>query len=535
MYRLLIVDDEAIIADGLFDVFAKFEIELDLSKAYSAFEALEIMKQSRVDIVLTDIRMPGMDGIQLMERITRDWPHCKMIFLTGYDDFDYVYQAIQKPGVSYILKTEGYPKVKEKVKAAVAQLDRELQMKDWVQQAQERLNTLETLLQGEYLRHVLKGSRSFDELHGDFGKLNIPLDPAKPVMMALGVLNIPAKQDSYVNRQETALAVKLLADSFLKDKMEHISVLDRYQDVLWLIQPGGDADLEAGGIVRYLEGIFELIERACADSLDITLAITLAGDVLSWEELPPAYEKLRQVQSVRIGDGNHMVQTVKFHADAAPSTGQMNRHTTLELAELLALHLESGRRQEFFGIFDGMVAGISDAEPSLAMECYYAIGLVLLSHMNRWQAAENRAIRRLMGFDEHPSWSEGYAYLKQTAERLFAQRQSGERSRAAQAVHQICTFIEAHLNEDLSLVRLADLIHFNPSYLSRMFKQECGIKLSEYIEERRIKKAKELLRRHELKIAEVGARVGYDSPHSFTRFFKKVTGLTPQEYRDGID
>ena len=202
---------------------------------------------------------------------------------------------------------------------------------------------------------------------------------------------------------------------------------------------------------------------------------------------------------------------------------------------MLALHLESGRRQEFFEIFDGIAAGIGEAAPSLAMERYYGIALVLLSHMNRWQETDKINIKQLLSFDDHPSWSEGYAYLKQIAEMLFAQRQSGEKNRAAQAVNHIRSFIEAHLNEDLSLMRLAELIHFNPSYLSRMFKQECGMNLSDYIEEHRIKKAKELLKRHELKIAEVGARVGYDSPHSFTRFFKKMTGMTPQEYRDGRD
>ncbi|MEX1028886.1 MAG: hypothetical protein WDZ91_02430 [Paenibacillaceae bacterium] len=122
--------------------------------------------------------------------------------------------------------------MKDMVRAAVEQLDNELFMKDVVKQSQERLNTLEALLQGEYMRHVMKGSRVIDDLKVDFEKLNIPLDPTKSVMVVLGVLNIPARKNSYVNRQEAALAVKLLADTFLQDKVKHISVLDRYNDVL---------------------------------------------------------------------------------------------------------------------------------------------------------------------------------------------------------------------------------------------------------------------------------------------------------------
>lgn len=538
MYRLLIVDDETVITDGLFEVFSKFDIVFDLCKAYSGFEALALMKRNRVDIVLTDIRMPGMDGIQLMEQIRHDWPHCQIIFLTGHNDFDYVYKAIQSPGVSYILKTEGFRKVKEEVSAAVERLDHELFMKDVVKQSQERLNTLEALLQGEYMRHVMKGSREIDDLKVDFEKLNIPLDPTKPVLVVLGILNIPAKKDSYVNRQEAALAVKLLADTFLQDKLKYISVLDRYNDVLWLIQSSEVAQHKTDTTVRYLEGLFELIEQACTDSLEITLAFTLANNLIQWSFLSTAYDKLRQLQTVRVGDGTHMVHTVhiKEAVEIVNPAGSMIQRSAIENAEMIAIHLESGRQEEFLHMFEGIVQAIGDGhevDPSYAMECYYLIALVLLSHINRLNLSDSVNIKGLMSIDDHLSWADGYAYLKQTAELLFAHRQIGEKNRAAQAVEFIRNHIEEHLNEDLSLVRLAELIYFNPSYLSRLFKQECGVNLSEYIEERRVKKAKELLKTHELKIADVGARVGYDAPHSFTRFFKKITGLTPQEYRYG--
>jgi two-component system response regulator YesN len=530
MYRLLIVDDETVIADGLYEVFSRFDIEFDLCKAYSGFEALEHMKRNRVDIVLTDIRMPGMDGIQLMEQIRSNWPHSKIIFLTGYNDFDYVYKAIQSPGVSYILKTEGYSKVKDRVREAVEQLDNELFMKDVVKQSQERLMTLESLLQGEYLRHVMRGSRVIDELKDDFEKLHIPLDPTKSIMVVLGVLNTPVRRDSYVDRQEAALTVKRLADSFMQEKVKHISVLDRYHDLLWLIQSDED--------VRYIEGIFELIEQVCTDSLGITIAFTLARNSIPWTSLSTAYDNLRQLQTVRVGDGTHMVHTVllKETTDTLSASGPNLQRSAIEHAEMLAIHLESGRQEEFMQMLERIVETIGDeleADTPYAMECYYLVAIVLLSHINRLQLSNKVNMKGLISFNDHPSWSEGYAFLKQTAEVLFAHKQAGEKNRATQAVELIRTYIEEHLNEDLSLVRLAELIYFNPSYVSRLFKQECGVKLSEYIEARRVNKAKELLKLHELKISEVGVRVGYDAPQSFTRFFKKMTGLTPQEYRYG--
>lgn len=535
MYKLLIVDDEKVIADGLSEVFARFDVELETHKAYSAYEALEIMQRSRIDIVISDIRMPGMDGMQLMEHICRDWPHCKIIFLTGYDDFDYVYQAIQKPGVSYILKTEGYRKVKDMVREAVKQLDDELFMKDMIKQSQDNMQTLETLLQSDYLRYVMKGVRGIHELSTDFDKLNIPLQPSEPVMLLLGVLDIPAQNESYVNRQEAALKVKSMADTFLLDKVKSITVLDRYQDLLWFIQPAEAEQSNMEAIARYLQGTFEFIARSCSELLGIALAVTVIVQPIDWKDLSIAYDLLRQTQTDRVGDGFHMVQTLHMNGQPEALSANGIKHVTIDDVELLTIHLESGRRTEFFAIFDRLVGAIQvgyQADAASTMECYYSIALVLLSHMNRCGLSDKVNTKLLMSFDDHPSWSEGFAFLKHAAEQLFTHRQTGEQNRAEQAVKQLQTYIEEHLEENLSLGRLSELIHFNSSYVSRLFKQVTGVNLSEYIEERRIKKAKELLKTHEYKIAEVGARIGYNAPHSFTRFFKKMTGLTPQEYRD---
>lgn len=156
---------------------------------------------------------------------------------------------------------------------------------------------------------------------------------------------------------------------------------------------------------------------------------------------------------------------------------------------------------------------------------------MLMSYINRWEADEAIGVSGLMQLEVHRTLGEAFRYLRDTAEFLFSVRKSGEQKRAAGVIDTICLYIEENLTQDLSLVRLSDVIHFNPSYLSRLFKQERGINLSEYIEDMRIRQAKDLLKRGELKVAEVGSLIGYVTPQSFTRVFKKWTGTTPQEYR----
>jgi len=533
MYRLLIVDDEEMITDGLYETLAGCGMGLDLCKAYSGKEALGWLHRTRVDIVLSDIRMPGIDGMQLLSILKRNWPHCRVIFLTGYSDFDSVYQAIQTPGVQYLLKSEGYPKVIQAVGEAVAELNDSLRRSELVRQAQEKLNTLEVLARGEYFRHLLHGAKPAPSLRDDFRKLNIPLDAEKPVYIAQGDLShASSAASSYANRQESALAVTLLAESFLSGQVTSLGMIDRFGDPVWFIQPSdeGDGNEAAGGtpVLPYLEGQFELIQQACLESLGLSVAVTLGDRPCEWRKLSSFYDKIRRQRQVRIGDGALMVQTANLEASFCTREGSPR-----DKMDALSAHLESGRRDEFLLLFEELTESERDSGAPYLLELYYTISLVLLSYINRWELEEQvGGVSALMRQDEFPSWEEAFAFLRATAETLFELRTSGERNRAAEAIEKVRAYIEEHLDEDLSLVRLAGYIHFNPSYLSRLFKQESGVNLSDYIESARIERAKKLLRNDELKVHEIGLRVGYEASQSFTRFFKKATGVTPQEYRD---
>lgn len=537
MIRMLIVDDEEIITDGLFDVFSQLNLDLDLYKAYSGEEALDWMNTTRVDIVLSDIRMPGMDGLELMRNIRSSWQHCKIIFLTGYNDFDYVYQAIQTPGVSYLLKSEEYDKIIKAVTDAIHELENSLKFHHLIKQSSEKLNTLETLAQGNYFRYLLQGTRAAEELEVDFSKLGIALDPSMPVLVAIGDLQRTNMHHSFAESQEAALAVKFLAETFLTERTDSLGIIDHYGGLLWLVQPKHAHRNETGEdyarTVKFLEGQFELMLRACHDSLGITFAITLCADTCEWKQLSEIYDRIRSEQYWRAGDGAQMVQTVNLETIETAA----NSRTLREKAESLAIHLEGGNREGFLHLFNELTGTACDERGNggpFALELYYTIALFFLSYINRWELHDKVGTTGLMQRDRHSSWQDSFEFLKQIAESLFNLRLSVERNRAAAVIKKVRSYIEEHLGEDLSLVRLAGVIHFNPSYLSRLFKQESGVNLSEYIDEARMEKAKNLLKKDELKIAEVGAQVGYETPHSFTRFFKKSTGVTPVEYREMV-
>lgn len=202
MYRLLIVDDEDIITDGLYEVFNRYHPErLDVCKAYSAKEALDWMSRTRIDIVLTDIAMPGMNGLELSEEIQKYWPRCRVVFLTGHSEFEYAYRAIQMTNVRYVLKTEGYGKVIDTVQAVLDEMDRARHDSLLLEQSREQLLAYRFMAQGDYMRHLLQNSRVLcrdaEVMVREFGKLDIGLDPAQCGRAGPWPHFVPGGQDVY--------------------------------------------------------------------------------------------------------------------------------------------------------------------------------------------------------------------------------------------------------------------------------------------------------------------------------------------------
>ncbi|WP_408892008.1 response regulator [Paenibacillus taichungensis] len=535
MYRLLIVDDEEIITDSLYETFARhMPDKLDVCKAYSAAEALTWMRRSRIDIVLTDIRMPGISGLELTEEIQSRWPQCRVIFLTGHSDFDYAYKAFQMTNVRYLLKTEGYDKVMTVVNQVMEEIRQSYSMNEMLEQSLEITSRLAALQQEEYVRKLLQKCTPTDSLHeiqAELTRRNIGLQVESPVYLVLGRFNKPPGDHADLERVQAS--VRVIGSSFIREHAVNTSVTDHYGDAVWLLQPKRENASPDDHFVTYVEGTLELVQEACQSSLGVSIAFTLSGQGYQWSQIPSQYERLRLLQWMKIGDGVSMVLTDKTEEPAMGTSKESVRISNR--IELMSGYLETGRFQSFYDVFEELANELLQQEVIMerAMETYYHLALMLYSTFNRWGLRHQIPDQRsLLHLGDYRSMKDAVYHLYRAADELVHFKQSNEEERANLVTQTICSYIKNNLEKDLSLVRLAELNHFNPSYLSRFFKQETGINLSEFIDDCRIRRAKELLGNTDLMVREVALQVGYEAAHSFTRLFKKLTGMTPQEYRE---
>lgn len=538
MYRLLIVDDEEIITDSLYETFARhLPDRLDVCKAYSAAEALNWMRRSRIDIVLTDIRMPGISGLELTEEIQTRWPQCRVIFLTGHSDFDYAYRAFQMPNVRYLLKTEGYNKVMAVVEKVMEEIKQSHRMLEVLEQSREITSRLAVFQQEEYMRKLLQDcisvSSSPIEMQNELTRINIGLQVDSPVYLVLGRFNAPPATGADLAYVQAS--VRMIGSSLMREHTICASVTDHYGDAIWLLQPKREKGLTDVQFVTYIEGTLELVQEACMLSLGVSMAFTLSGAGCEWSRISRQYERLRLLQWMKIGDGISMVLTDHYEGPAAGAPKESVRISSR--VEVMSGYLETGRFQSFYDVFQELVNELLQQDMTMeqAMETYYYLALMLYSTCNRWGLRQNVSDQRsLLQLGDFTCMKEAVHHLYRAADELVHFKRSNEEERVNQVIHTLCSYIRDNLEKDLSLVRLAELNHFNPSYLSRFFKQETGINLSEFIDDSRIRRAKELLSNSDLMVREVALQVGYESAHSFTRLFKKLTGMTPQEYRESV-
>lgn len=541
MMRLLIVDDEPEIVEWLFEMLREIpalaEKEVDFYKACTGKQALAMLEEMKFDIVLSDIRMPGLNGLQLLEKIKTLWPECRVAFLTGYDEFDYVYAAIRHEGVKFLLKTEPDEEIVRAIVSFAEELEAQRQNMMLLEEAVQKMEDVRPLLQERWLRGLLEGKAGGPEAFQELQKIGISLRPKERTILVLGGEGWPVVENTgRAGPLEYAVNLELVRYTAPLLRSAHLS----YGYQVWLFQ--ADAlPAEQDPRVILLENIQSLQETLKKSrGLEWSFAVGVPAEDLSG--IPECYLRLKRALDDRIGQGGILLDEAELDADKEEEKkGSGFRENALRQRELqdLQAFLEGNREDAYFEKLSDLLGSLTEAvslnDPS-AQEVYYGVALILLHYLNGYgmfgEGGWEDERRRLLRHDAHGSWKGAQTYFLTLSRRIFRQRESENERETEDGIRKVQDYIRDHLDGDLSLGKVAGILHFNASYFSRLFKQKTGKNLTEYIVEERLKKACELLAGTDRKIYEIAGAVGYDSAHYFARFFKKSTGLTPQEYRE---
>jgi len=557
MYRLLIVDNEEYVVNGLCDMFnQQNHLNLDTTGVYSSLEALERIRSTKYDIVLSDIRMPGLNGIELHREIVRVWPRCKVIYLSGYDDFTYAQQALRNGSVNYILKTEGDEVIVRAVEQAIEQLKSEITSEQLLEKSRVQLKRAMTALQREFFSDILLSEYTGShDLAGRMQELEVPLSSDAPVFLAVGRVDEWPGQPSLYEQSLLFYAIQNIASEYLEMSVNLYSFVFDRAKLVWLIQPKLPALAHNSKVaedmwsitVRFVQGTFEYVQNTCKEVLKLPISVSCADESTPWPAIRAKFEQLKAALGQGLGlrseliiyssvDKDHLVNP--FHQNPQPVQKRLPTHR--EMIDLDYWFEANDRGRALAAMSDWLQfsseqvaeAGNKDSRVTV----YYMLVSVLLANMERSRNTEALAgdvdLHRLTRLDLHKTWDEASSYLLEITEAIFRMKYKGMVQEEKELITEIYAYIDRHIRDDLSLTAIAGAVGYNPSYLSRLFKHQAGQGISEYISEVRLRRARELLEQNILRIHEIARDVGFLSENYFYRFFKKAMNMTPQEYRD---
>lgn len=385
MLRLLIVDDEPDIADGLYTLLEeRFPFELELYKAYSGKTALEWIRRGKFDIVLTDIRMPVLSGLELHKHIRRLWPRCKVVFLTGHSEFDYVYEAIQYDNTSYLLKTEGHETILETIGKLTEDIAEERQIEGLMAKAMQQMEQSLPLLQNELLNELLHGEAAvMPDIAGQFEELRMPLDPRRPVLLMMAKLMASDRGAWKAGKTQLHAGMKAIEDQYGYSRLIMRYMFVGKDTIAWFVQPpASNPDEQPEEPARWsdiqlaVRDYAENAEGAFQRSFDISLFCLLDRSPCEWEDIADRWAMLEHEYNRQAGDRKGVVQ-VEFDET------ELYRAKMLRKSDLIGDYLATGQEEAFDAEWKHFTA-----EPMRLESVYAALSLVFLRHIHRFNLQE---------------------------------------------------------------------------------------------------------------------------------------------------
>ncbi|WP_214629580.1 helix-turn-helix domain-containing protein [Paenibacillus agaridevorans] len=553
MYRLLLVDDEPIIVNSMYQLFREaVHLDIEIYRAYTVYEALDFLQHHRIDLVLSDIRMPGLSGIELQKIIIDKWPMCKIIFLTGFNDFDYAKQAIRNGGVTdYLLKHEDDDMILQSVEKAIAQIAKQALSDSFALQSKTKLQLALSAAQKNVLFDLINGNKPLPKfLDQKFGQLEMPLKVDQQVYQIIGRIDSwdQVEVEGEKDRELLAFAVQNIVNEYLGSAAVCVSVVFEHYKYLWLMQPTdchldhSDKEMEQQWklLTARVQGILEDAQFACKNVINVSVSFAVSYEPVTWEEFGNQFHYLKMLlghghdgkNELLIQEGNRLGgldidKSRRYFADSQQLRKQLGQ---------LEEYLESGQAEEFMELYGQVMRRDPSHSQADLLELFYSVSLYLLSFSNRTGLlhilSSKMNIGKMTQYDAHETWDGIIRYFMEFAQLLFDNRQSSPEMGMQRTIQIIQQYVQSHLNQELTLTNLAELVNHSPAYLSRLYKKETEVTLFDYITGCRMAKAKELLSKTAMKIHKIAGEVGYESPPQFTRSFKKWFKVTPQEYRD---
>ena len=533
MLKVFLAEDEFIIREGI-----KNNIDWQAhgyefcGEASDGDLAFPLIQRTKPDILITDIKMPFMDGLSLSRLVKKELPDTEIIILSGYEEFDYAKEAIHIGVARYLLKPingEALLQEVDSVAGVILEKQKEKEIREKYRKEMEE-NSMRD--QKDLFQHLVTGDCSMEEFFSISDKLGLKI---MAPWYSIVLLKIQSMKHDYEEYSGSIVAVDQKIAELAEP--EHVLIFDRaLEGKAFLLKADSEEEL-----VSYQKEYLDSIKEVLAGYSNLRYFGGIGTPVNRLREIPASFEDASHAFAHRylvaescILEGSLLSQEGAAETDdfkiSAVNPEQINRAKMQEFLRTGDLDEVVYFVDEFFGKLDGGAMKSRIFRQYITMDAYFSIvdflkGLGLQKDEIEAPDQDSSILQ-----DEKSAMG----YIVRIMEKALVLREKKASSRYEDVVGKVIHYIEDnYAQEDLSLNLLASHVNFSPNHLSMIFSQQTGQTLIRYLTDYRMNRAKELLRCSSKKSSVISMEVGYKDPHYFSYLFKKTQGMTPTQYRGG--
>ncbi|AZH30216.1 response regulator [Paenibacillus sp. M-152] len=540
MVQILLVDDESYVTESLAATIPWETLGIEkVYQAASALAAIDVLEAYDIDILVTDIRMPGMTGLELIVEVNERWPHIRSLLLTGYADFEYAKKALQLKAFDYILKPVDDEEFIKCVSAAMDSLKEEWEAFDKVHQLQYSRRNDYGVLRTHLMHDLLLGrDLTVQKIKDKMSEYEIKLRTEHPASMLLIQLGKQFSDMDYHSVSLIEYAIGNIAEEVFAPDF-HVWHCKAPHDCLivliegnWDLFPKRTLDEQN----HFLRAAIETFRKNVSNYLKGEIYVTLTNWFHFPDELPKLYQTaIRSIYWKQQEETNPLLfieeQTEQSHNSVKSLEGLYTHPTLTHLLESRQWEEAEAKVSRVFGKME---------EAGYTREHLYELFISVTSAFMYTAHKQGRFITQMdqVGFDPLHAQKlvHSFPHLKEwifsMMNKLKAEWSASEQSAKSYVVKQVQELIAQDKGQELSVKTIADQVYLHPVYLSKIYKAETGEGLGDYIIRMRMERALYLLKYSNKKIYEITTELGYQNPQYFSKMFKKHYGMTPHEFRD---
>ncbi|MGN0280442.1 MAG: response regulator [Lachnospiraceae bacterium] len=538
MLKIFLVEDESIVREGLRDniPWQQYGYKF-VGEASDGEMALPMIQKTQPDVLLTDIKMPFMDGLSLSRIVHQEFPDMKIIIISGYDDFEYARQAISVGVEQYLLKPITRASLQKVLTELKVKIESEQEQKNYQEKFQNETREYEQFSRTNFFMKVFEGRMPVQEIYEEAAKLSLRLNaPCYNLMMF-----------SLLEKREGANA-GFESEEFARKREELLHYFVRYPEFIvfrWNINTYGVLmQGSAAQMQEMADRCLENVERICQPVEDIFDWYAAVGEpVERLSMLAECYSNVNHYFAYRFLVPNEHIFTREVTDSYMPREegGKIGDIDCSKVdQELIKDFLLKGSRDEIADFVDSYLLSIQEALKSRLFQNYlvFHIHFVTMSYVEEI-GCDKKEFLELLGEEQiqevNLTLEELSPYIQNILEKAMELRDRESDNQSKKVLKKALEYIEEnYAQESLSLNTVSGAVNVSPGYFSAIFSQAMETTFIEYVTQKRMEKAKKLLRQTEKHSGEIALEVGYKDPHYFSFVFKKTQGCTPREYRSGV-